>query len=79
MRASWIFSKNDVIANVGVMLAGLMVYFFNTRWPDLAIGLLITVIVLRGGVAILRDAERERSSRTAPEGADTQNERRAKN
>ena len=48
MRASWIFSANDVIANMGVILAGGMVYLFDTRWPDLIIGLIVSVLVLRG-------------------------------
>jgi len=55
MRASWIFSKNDVIANTGVILAGALVHFTGTRWPDLAIGLLIAIVVFRGGIAILKD------------------------
>lgn len=60
MRASWIFSKNDVIANTGVILAGVLVHLTGTRWPDLAIGLLITVVVFRGGIAILKDARDSR-------------------
>jgi Co/Zn/Cd efflux system component len=56
MRASWIFSKNDVIANLGVMTAGLIILNTGTRWPDIAIGAIITVIVLRGGLAILKEA-----------------------
>jgi len=59
MRASWIFSKNDVIANVGVITAGLLVYFSGTRWPDLVIGLLIVFVVIRGGIQILKDAAGE--------------------
>lgn len=56
MRASWIFSTNDVLANVGVILAGALVYFTDSRYPDLAIGFIISVIVLRGGIRIVRDA-----------------------
>ena len=59
MRASWIFSKNDVIANIGVIVAGLLVYFSGTRWPDLAIGLVIVAVVFRGGAQIIRDAASE--------------------
>ncbi|WAL59958.1 cation transporter [Thermocoleostomius sinensis] len=55
MRASWIFSKNDVIANLGVIAAGFLVSMTGSRLPDLVIGLLVAVIVLRGGIAILRD------------------------
>jgi len=56
MRASWIFSKNDVIANVGIIVGGALVFFTQTRWPDLIIGIIITVVVLRGGIFILKDA-----------------------
>lgn len=59
MRASWIFSANDVIANMGVILAGLMVFVFNTRWPDLIIGFIVSIIVLRGAFLILKDAKQE--------------------
>jgi len=59
MRASWIFSKNDVIANVGVMAAGLLVFILDARWPDIVIGSFITIVVLRGGLAILREAAEE--------------------
>lgn len=59
MRASWIFSKNDVITNVGVVVAGGLVHAFGSRFPDLVIGLVISVIVVRGGLQIVRDANRE--------------------
>ncbi|VAX03020.1 Cobalt-zinc-cadmium resistance protein CzcD [hydrothermal vent metagenome] len=60
MRASWIFSKNDVIANLGVISAGLLVATTGSSWPDLIIGLLIAAIVIRGGVHIIKDANREK-------------------
>jgi cation diffusion facilitator family transporter len=60
MRASWIFSKNDVIANVGVILGGGLVYLTGVRWPDLAIGVVITYIVFRGAMAIIEDARNEK-------------------
>ncbi len=56
MRASWIFSTNDVIANSGVIISGLLVWFLGNRFPDLIIGLVISVIVIRGGYQILKEA-----------------------
>tara|TARA_R110002072_G_scaffold77138_3_gene180290 strand:+ start:1637 stop:2542 length:906 start_codon:yes stop_codon:yes gene_type:complete len=53
MKASWIFSANDVIANLGVILAGILVAFTGSRYPDLVIGLVIGVIVLNGARRIL--------------------------
>ncbi len=60
MRASWVFSKNDVIANVGVIAAGGLVLLLDAHWPDLVIGALIVFVVLRGGLSILADTKRER-------------------
>lgn len=59
MRASWIFSKNDVIANIGVILSGFLVILLGSRWPDIMIGTIIVLIVLRGGILIINDARRE--------------------
>jgi cation diffusion facilitator family transporter len=56
MRASWIFSTNDVLANMGVILAGALVYATGSRLPDLIIGLIIALLVARGGLLILREA-----------------------
>ena len=62
MRASWIFSVNDVLANIGVILSGALVLYFDSRWPDLIIGALIVFLVFRGGVLILKDSQGERAS-----------------
>ena len=60
MRASWIFSTNDVIANVSVIISGALVAILGSRIPDLVIGLVIALVVTRGGVRILREARENR-------------------
>ena len=60
MRASWIFSQNDVIVNLGVILGGVLVATLDSRLPDLIIGALVAFVVFRGGVAIIKDANREK-------------------
>ena len=62
MRASWIFSKNDVIANIGIIISGGLVYLLDSRFPDLIIGMLISIIVVRGGMSIIKDADNEKQS-----------------
>lgn len=54
MKASQIFSANDVIANIGVLIAGVLVTTTKSRLPDLIIGFLIAIIVFRGAIAILK-------------------------
>jgi len=56
MRASWIFSANDVIANLGIIISGALVWAIGSRYPDLVIGAIISVVVVRGGFKILHEA-----------------------
>ena len=60
MRASVIFSTNDTLANLGVILAGLLVAWSGSRIPDLLIGTAISLLVLNGGRRILREARASR-------------------
>lgn len=62
MRASWIFSKNDVIANLGIIISGVIVYFTQQAIADLIIGLVIAIVVIRGGFAILKDVKSEKEN-----------------
>ncbi len=61
MRASWIFSKNDVIANLGVIVSGLLVYLLGSRYPDLIIGSIITFVILHSGIQVIKEALKERA------------------
>ena len=61
MRASWIFTQNDVIANFSVIVAGLLVTLFNSRFPDLIVGFGIASLVVWGGITIIRDAQRDKT------------------
>ena len=54
MQASWIFTTNDVIANIGVIGAGALVRWTGSAVPDLIIGTVIGFVVLRGAVRILK-------------------------
>ncbi|MEG3872267.1 cation transporter [Microcoleus sp. Z1_B5] len=61
MRASWIFTQNDVIANFSVIVAGLLVTLFHSRFPDLIVGFGIASLVVWGGISIIRDAQLDRT------------------
>lgn len=53
MKASWIFSANDVIINGGVIVAGGLVRWTGSAYPDLVIGGIAGAIVLNGARRIL--------------------------
>ena len=53
MKATKIFSTNDVLANIGVIVAGGLVAWTGSGYPDLVIGGIIGIIVLDGARRIL--------------------------
>ncbi len=54
MRASMIFTSNDVIINLGVVTAGILVNWLNSNKPDLIIGTIVFVFVIQGALRILK-------------------------
>ncbi len=58
MRSSWVCSRNDLIANSGVLLAAGLVLLSGSRWPDVIIGVLIAGVFLRSAIGVLRQARR---------------------
>jgi Co/Zn/Cd efflux system component len=54
MQASMIFTSNDVIVNLGVIVAGGLVYFTNSKYPDLVVGTVVFFIVGQGAFKILK-------------------------
>lgn len=49
MKASMIFTSNDVIINSGVIVAGVLVLLMQSKYLDLIIGAIVFLIVVRGG------------------------------
>jgi Co/Zn/Cd efflux system component len=54
MKASLIFTSNDVIINLGVIAAGFLVNWLNSSKPDLIIGSIVFILVIRGAIRILK-------------------------
>lgn len=54
MQASLIFTSNDVIANAGVIVAGGLVWWLQSKIPDLVVGLIVFGMVARGAFRILK-------------------------
>lgn len=57
MKASAIFTSNDIIVNLGVITAGVLVKFTSTAYPDLVIGAILFIVVARGAFRILKLAK----------------------
>ena len=58
-RAIWLFSRNDAINNVAVIVAAALVFWLNSAWPDLVVAAVIAVIFLHSAWEIIGNARRE--------------------
>ncbi len=59
MRSVWLCSRNDAIGNVAVLLAAAGVLGTGTRWPDLAVAVVMGALALWGGLSVMRQARAE--------------------
>jgi len=60
LRATWLFTRVDVIANLAVIVSGLVVLLLHSAVPDLVIGTAIACYVLKEALGILREAKEAR-------------------
>ncbi|EIG62812.1 cation transporter [Bradyrhizobium sp. WSM1253] len=56
VRAVWLFSRNDAIGNVPVVIAALLVAWTRTPWPDLVVAVVVAGLFLQSSFSIIRDA-----------------------
>lgn len=66
MRSAWLCSRNDVIANTGVLLAAGGVVLTGSAWPDVAMGLLIAAMFGTSAIDVIRDARRSLQAARQP-------------
>jgi cation diffusion facilitator family transporter len=67
LRATWLFTRADVVANLGVILAGILVLWWGSPYPDFIIGAAIGLYVIKEALEILGDAARARAQSTLPD------------
>ena len=60
MQAAETFSFNDFISNGGVLIAGGLVLWIGSPWPDLIAGALIALVAIVGGSGILRSVRADK-------------------
>jgi Co/Zn/Cd efflux system component len=56
MRSAWLCSRNDVLANGGVLAAALGVALSGSAWPDVLVGLAIATLFGWSAVGVIRQA-----------------------
>ena len=56
MRSTWLCSRNDIIANLSVLVAAIGVKVFDASWPDILVGVAIAALFLRSAFTVLRES-----------------------
>jgi Co/Zn/Cd efflux system component len=59
MESVWLCSRNDIVANVGVLMAGAGVALTGSMWPDLVVGAIIAILFLKSALYVISKAWRE--------------------
>lgn len=59
MQSVWLCSRNDIIANIGVLCAAAAVAASGSSWPDILIGAVIAGIFLHSAIQVLSKSLRE--------------------
>jgi len=65
MHSVWLCSRNDIIANSGVLVAAAGVAITHSGWPDIIIGLVIASLFLRSAFDVITRANRQFRESTA--------------
>jgi Co/Zn/Cd efflux system component len=66
MSSTWLCSRNDLIANVGVLLAAAGSYLLASRWPDILVGALIAALFLKSAVGVVRSSSQALRPQQSP-------------
>ena len=59
MRSVWLCTRNDVLGNLAVILAGAGVFASGSNLPDVAVGAIMATLALLSARQVLRQARRE--------------------
>lgn len=56
MSSTWLCSRNDVLANIGVLVAAVVSYSLSSYWPDVIVGVAIAILFLGSAITVLQQA-----------------------
>ena len=62
IRSAWLCSRNDALANLAVLVSGSLVFWLDSRWPDLLVALAIASLFTHSALSILRQVNNEQET-----------------
>ena len=58
LRSAWVCSRNDLLANTGVIVGGVLVMVTSSKWPDIILALGIGLYVLKSAIEVIRNSNK---------------------
>ncbi|KGF01827.1 cobalt transporter [Actinomyces sp. S4-C9] len=59
VRGAWLAARNDVLANLLILAAGIVTLFWFSPWPDITVGIVIGIINLSAAAEVFEQARAE--------------------
>ena len=58
-RGAFLSARNDVLANIAIILTGIITFFYPSIWPDIVVGIFIAYIRAESALEIFNKAMKE--------------------
>ncbi|GAC16609.1 cation transporter [Aliiglaciecola lipolytica] len=65
MSSVWLCSRNDIIANISVIAAGIGVWLTSSAWPDIIVGFALAFLFMKSAIFVLKEATLELKTATS--------------
>ncbi len=56
MSSVWECSRNDIFNNLSIILAAILVWVGGSGWPDIVVGLVLSVLLIKSSYKVLRNS-----------------------
>ena len=63
MSSVWLCSRNDIIANLSVLIAATITGIYSSPIPDILVGLLLTFIFTKSSLIVIKESQKQLSQR----------------
>jgi Co/Zn/Cd efflux system component len=54
MSSVWECSRNDILNNVSIIVASILVWITNLGWADIAVGLILSLLLIKSSFKVLK-------------------------
>jgi Co/Zn/Cd efflux system component len=56
MSSIWECSKNDILNNLSIIAAAVIVWITNVGWADVLVGFILSVLLIKSSIKVIKSA-----------------------